>query len=105
MFFTGPKKQTLIHNMTSPKLYKFLKSTSSINLSGTKLIHLLNVAKQFCQNNQNIIFTVKGRANKSNYYCNKISYISKVEELLNDDNTVTRALRSNYSNAVRVPRA
>jgi len=52
----------------------------------SKLIHLLHTTKQFCKNNQNIIFT---RADKSDITVamDKSFYTKKIEELLKDDNT------------------
>jgi len=61
--FHNSNKQTLIRNIAIPQLYKFLKNTPPIKLSDVKLFHLLNVTKQFCLNNNNIIFT---RADKGN---------------------------------------
>jgi len=70
-----------------------MKNTPPKLSSDSKLIHLLHTTKQFCKNNQNIIFT---RADKGNITValDKSSYIKKIEELLKNDNTYTVVKRN-----------
>jgi len=73
----------------------------------TKLIQLRNTTKHFCYNNRNIIFT---RADKGNVTVaiDRVSYINKVEEILNDDNTYTvvkknpiKSIENNLNNILK----
>jgi len=82
-------------------------NTPPTNPVDTKLIQLLNATKHFCQNNRNIIFT---RADKGNVTVamNRVSYINKVEEILNDDNTYTvvkknpiKSIENNLNNMLK----
>jgi len=79
-------KGILIRNIAIPQLHKFLKNSPPINPTDAKLVHSLNITKQFCLNNNNIIFT---RTDKGNITVamEKTIYINRVEELLKDGNT------------------
>jgi len=67
--------------------------------SDSKLIHLLHTTKQFCKNNQNIIFI---RADKGNITVamDKSPY-KKIGELLKDDNTYTVVKRNSTSKSIQ----
>jgi len=84
--YFNESERTKIRNTVIPFFHRFIHNKVSSNVTEKTLLLLKKLTTSFCKNNPNIIFT---RADKGNITValKKDTYISKMEELLNDKNT------------------
>jgi len=105
--FHRTNNQISIRNTTIHQFQRFLKNKSIRNAIDDILIHMQNATRQFCQENQNIIFT---KADKGNITIamDKEFYIKKMEESLSNANTYvvvnrnpTKSIEKNLNNFLK----